>query len=111
MESTKFETVTVSYEDGVTSVDKPVVRLYYDSPDGPDSVRWKVASKPQGTARTEILWDTCGPFGQVTNRSGDIDGTGNLKKQGIYHYAVLFVDAKGQVLGGVDPDLENHPEP
>jgi hypothetical protein len=111
MDSPTFETVTISFADGVTSVDKPVVRLYYDSPDGPDSIRWKVASKPQATARVKILWDTAGPFGQVRNANGDIDGTGNLKKQGSYHYAVLFVDAKGQVLGGVDPDIINDPRP
>ncbi len=111
MDSPRFETVTISFADDVTSVDKPVVQLYYDSPDGPDSVRWKVASKPQGTAKVKILWDTCGPFGQVRDADGDIDGTGNLKKQGSYRYAVLFVDAKGQVLGGVDPLVDNQPEP
>jgi hypothetical protein len=106
-----FATVTVSFSDGVAAVDRPSLTLYYDHPGGPHSVRWRVASRPEGTARIKVLWEREVPFGHVRRRRGEVHGTANRGRRGSFRYAVLFVDARGQVLAGVDPVIRNEPRP
>lgn len=113
----KFVEVEIAWDGKTVTVKPETVQLYYDHPEGPDSIKWKFVRKG-GNLRPhdyKIVFDTCGPFGKVTPKKTSFDkninGTDNKKQKGRYHYAVLIVDERGQIVGGVDPLIENEPLP
>jgi hypothetical protein len=103
--------------DGTTARCTPdEVQLYFDDPKRPDSVRWAVGPLPKGATRLVIKWDVASPFihlgvelPQSREEALVLLGTGNVRETGVFHYSVMAVDEKGQILAGVDPRIRNDP--
>lgn len=106
----EYATVTVLYSGGrVTCQPDPVV-LHYQSPAGPDSVRW-ILDTAVSNQRLRITWKHDNPF-KTMQSSPDgrtVEGKDNTRVEGDYDYTVAIEDAHGKPVAELDPRLRNLP--
>ena len=113
----KYEEVAVSgLKARAISVEPSTAWVFFNNPNKPDSVRWVFNGLPEGAVSVVIKWDVESPFqnfGAECHGDGRLVliGTGNTGIEGLYRYSILFLDEKGQVVAGVDPEVGNDPEP
>jgi hypothetical protein len=113
----RFETVEVhSKEIRGISVETDPVTINWLDPSLSDSVRWVFDGLPEGATSVVIKWDVESPFqnfGAECHGDGSIVliGTGNKGIGGTFRYSILFLDAKEQVVAGIDPTVVSQPPP
>ncbi|MCG6963123.1 MAG: hypothetical protein LJE95_07645 [Acidobacteria bacterium] len=101
--------VTITYQSGVVKCSPDTVELHFNSPQGPDSVRW-ILSTGTSSLQPVFTWNQGCPFAtmrdDLTHR--EVVGTDNKKVAGDYPYTVTLTNPQGQAVAGVDPAIRNH---
>ena len=114
----KYATVEIDVDSKTKNV-KPVAdaHLKFNQPDEPDSVRWEIKKFPAGAKSVLIKWDVDSPFLHLGTEvavppvKAVIIGTGNTREEGWFKYSVIFLNARGEIVAGLDPKIFNDPEP
>jgi len=85
---------------------------------GPDNVCWVFPQAPERVTSVVIEWKSDGPFrgfsarrSSVGSHLDDLLTAGNRQTKGVFPYAVRCLDAAGNVVAEVDPDVENQADP
>lgn len=102
--------IFVTYDNGKIDVDPIKAHIYWEDSELPDTVNWIVKGCPKGL-KVKIAWDLMAPFLLVEeiDRGSRVIGRVNTQENGVYEYSVLFVDDKGQITAGCDPEIINEP--
>lgn len=116
-----YRDVMIGFENGDVTCNPWNATVYYDHAEGPSSVRWIVEKAPTGATGMRINWENGSPFVnfgvEASSESGGTEafailvGSGLAREEAVFKYSILFLDADGKVIAGVDPAIVDSPRP